>query len=90
MSHSKIPLRKWATAVRLHLTTKGVSGMELHRLLDLNYRSAWFMLHRIREGWPEQDSLNCEVAEIDETLFGGKEKNKHSKNKLRTSFAKTG
>ena len=77
LSHSPIPLEKWATGLRLDLITGGISGMELQRLLDLNYRSAWYMLQRIREGWPKQESLNCKIAAIDEAFYGEKEKWRH-------------
>ena len=47
LSHSKIPLRKWAIAIYLELTSlKGVSSMKLHRDLKISQKSAWFMLHR--------------------------------------------
>ena len=55
----------------------GISALELHRLINLDYRSAWFMLHRIREGWPEQESLNCKIAAVDEAFFGEREKWRH-------------
>ena len=77
MSGSPIPLKKWATGLRLDLMTGGISALELHRLINLDYRSALFMSHRIREGWPEQESLNCKIAAIDEVFFGEKEKWRH-------------
>ena len=47
LSHSPIPLEKWATGVRLDLITRGISAMELQRLLDLNYGSSNSMTKRL-------------------------------------------
>ena len=89
MYRSKIPLRKWATACYLHGSRPGgISALQLSRDLQLNYRSAWFLLHRIRKGWPDQEPLRSREAEMDEALFGGREKNKHSKNRLRGDWMK--
>ena len=45
---SKVPLRKWAIAIYLCLTSlKSVSSMKLHRDINVSQKAAWFMLHRI-------------------------------------------
>ena len=50
LERSKIPLRKWDFAIYLEMTNlKGVSSMKLHRDIKVTQKSAWFMLHRIRE-----------------------------------------
>ena len=47
---SKLPLRKWVMAFYLMNTSKkGISAHQLHRMLGITYKSAWFMCHRIRE-----------------------------------------
>ena len=49
MQRSKVPLRKWAIAIYLCLTSlKSVSSMKLQRDIGVSQPTAWFMLHRIR------------------------------------------
>ena len=74
---SKIPLRKWAFAVYLCLTSlKSVSSMKLQRDIGVSQPTAWFMLHRIREAWAEDDDDDLDgPVEVDETYFGGERKN---------------
>jgi transposase-like protein len=72
---SHIPLHKWLLAIHLLCASKkGMSSHQLHRMLGITYKSAWFMTHRIRHAMqqgPFQDLLNGTV-EIDETYVGGK------------------
>ena len=83
MHNSKLPLRKWAFAIYLHLTSlKGVSSMKLHRDIGVTQKTAWFMLQRIREAWKSNELPFAGPVEIDETYMGGKERNKHSGKKL--------
>ena len=76
MANSKIPLRKWAIAIYLCLTSlKSVSSMKLHRDIGVSQPAAWFMLHRIREAWSmgEDDDGNFSgPVEADETYVGGR------------------
>ena len=80
MQSSKIPLRKWAIAIYLCLTSlKSVSSMKLHRDLKVTQKTAWFMLHRIREAWAEQiPGAFSGPVEADETFVGGRAKNMHA------------
>src|ERR1035438_1858157 len=46
---SHIPLHKWLIAMHLlGASKKGMSSHQLHRMLGITHRSAWFMTHRIR------------------------------------------
>ena len=84
MEASNLPLRMWAFAIYLELTNlKGVSSMKLHRDLRISQPSAWFMLHRIREGLAAAVPREIDgPAEVDETFFGGLEKNKHIRKRI--------
>ena len=85
LERSKLPLRKWAFAIYLEMTSlKGVSSMKLHRDIKVTQKTAWFMLHRIREVWNvESDGLFSGPVEVDETYMGGREGNKHAHKKQR-------
>ena len=77
MQASKIPLRKWAIAIYLCLTSlKSVSSMKLQRDIGVSQPTAWFMLHRIREAWAEGDDDQFDgPVEVDEVYMGGLREN---------------
>ena len=54
---SKIPLNKWVLATHLMSASKtGISAHQLHRMLGITYKSAWFMCHRVREAMKSSDT----------------------------------
>lgn len=83
---SKIPLHKWVLCSHLMAASKkGISAKQIERMVGVTYKSAWFMMHRIREAMspaPVKDTgpLGGEgkTIEADETFVGGKAKNVHN------------
>lgn len=91
MQASAIPLRTWLVAVYLMtVSRKGVSSCQLARQLDIQQRTAWFLLSRIRLAWSTHDFMLTGSIEIDESFFGGKEKNKHNDKKLNSGRGTVG
>ncbi|MEJ0042363.1 MAG: IS1595 family transposase [Rhizomicrobium sp.] len=77
---SHIPLTKWLLATELLTSSKkGISAHQLHRMLGITYKSAWFMAHRIREAMApaagSEPPLGGDgfVVEADETFIGKKD-----------------
>ena len=80
---TKADLQHWIYAIYSVLTArKGVSAMRLSKELGVQYRTAWHMLHRVREACGRGDFKLSETVEVDETHIGGKESNKHESKKL--------
>jgi len=88
---SKIPLNKWILAAHLIVASKkGMSSHQLHRQLGVTYKSAWFMMHRLREAmrqsdgsgpWNNPDKMggSGSVVEADETYIGRRRHRKGEK-----------
>jgi transposase-like protein len=75
---SHVPLHKWVYATHLLTASKkGISSHQLHRMLGVSYKTAWFMSHRIREGMRPATMTPMggggKVVEADETFLGRKE-----------------
>jgi transposase-like protein len=81
---SHIPLHKWLLVTHLMCASKkGISANQVHRMMGITYKSAWFMCHRIREAMRELHPEASgplgganEVVEVDETYVGGKAANR--------------
>src|SRR5260370_4177671 len=89
---SHIPLHKWLYAMYLLVTArKGISSLQLAKEIGVTQKSAWFMLHRLREacGGPKLTKLKG-IVELDECFIGGKERNKHEHKKLKAGRGPVG
>jgi transposase-like protein len=79
--NSKISFRIWFAAIYLATTSKkGISSVQLATQLNITQKTAWFVLHRIREMLKEKSPKilgENKMVEIDEAYVGGKEANKH-------------
>jgi|ERR1700733_2380551 len=79
---SHIPLHKWLAATHLMMASKkGISALQVGRLLGISKKSSWFLCHRIRESLRgaglEPMGGEGKIVESDEAYIGGKEKNRH-------------
>jgi hypothetical protein len=72
LSDSHLPLSKWFQGIALMCNAKkGPSAKQIERDLGVNYRTAWYLNHRIRKAMDEGMSLFTGVVEVDETFVGG-------------------
>lgn len=76
---SKVPLHKWLMATYLmNASKKGISSHQLHRMLGVTYKTAWFMTHRIREAMTTKPigklGEGGGTVEADETFWGNNKK----------------
>jgi transposase-like protein len=79
LERSKIPLTKWLMAAHLFNSGKnGVSAHEIHRTLGVTYKTAWFMMHRLREAMNELNPGTMggegQSVQADETYYGNSSK----------------
>lgn len=86
--NSKVSLRKWLLASYFIADMKrGVSSIQLSKLIGVTQKTAWFMIQRIQNCFNieiEEPCLEGEI-EVDETYVGGKNKNKHSSKKVKNA-----
>jgi transposase-like protein len=92
---SKVPLNKWLAATHLMMASKkGMSALQIGRLLGLSKKTAWFLCHRIRESLretnPDMLGGDGKTVEMDETFVGGLEKNKHRSKRKHKGTGGTG
>jgi transposase-like protein len=79
MERSHIPVHKWLLAIHLLSSSKkGMSAHQLHRMLGVTYKSAWFLAHRIREAMkvdaPPALGGEGKIVQADETYYGNSSK----------------
>jgi transposase-like protein len=71
---SHLPLAKWFMAIYLMgESKKGISARQLQRTIDVTYKTAWYLAHRIRSAMEEDSPVPLRgIVEVDETFVGGK------------------
>jgi len=80
LERSHVPLSKWLLALGLLCSSKkSLSANQIHRMIGVTYKTAWFMCHRIRFGMTPQHWAEAKLkgtVEVDETFVGPKAKPK--------------
>jgi transposase-like protein len=84
---SKVEFRKWLQAAyELSISKKGISSIELSVRIGVSQKTAWFINHRLRSMLSETcPEILRDVVQLDETLVGGKNKNRHANKKIQGS-----
>ena len=83
MRKSNLQYRTWLYALYIITTRgKGISSYHLAREIDVTQKTAWFLLHRLREAFIDSGELFDTPVEIDQTFFGGKQKNIHASKRV--------
>jgi transposase-like protein len=74
---SHLPLTKWFAAIYLMVESrKGISANQMKRTLEVSYKTAWYLCHRIRNAMTVDNPMPLsKIVEVDETWVGGKRKN---------------
>jgi transposase-like protein len=91
---SHVKLHIWLQAVALLTSSKkGISSNQLHRILGVTLKTAWFMSHRVREAMRDGKLGPIggvgKIVEADETYYG-RAKEKHLLHKRTTPYTKSG
>ena len=77
MEDSHLPISKWLMAMFLIASSKkSMSAHQVHRMLKITYKAAWFMCHRIRFSFGDNGEKLKGIVEADETFVGGKGENR--------------
>jgi transposase-like protein len=89
---SPIGLDKWMTAVWMICNCKnGISSYEIHRAIGVTQKTAWFMLHRIREAMKSGSIMKMGSdggpVEVDESYIGGNPERMHRRRRLASQTA---
>jgi transposase-like protein len=73
LEDSHVPIGKWLMAIFILCSSKkAVSAHQLHRMLGVTYKTAWFMAHRIRFAMSDDKAPKLSgIVEVDETYVGG-------------------
>ena len=87
---SRVPLNKWLLATHLMAASKkGYSAHQLHRTIGVSYKTAWFMMHRIREAMREDSGPLGDgggTVEVDETYWGHSKRRQKDRSQKRAGM----
>ena len=90
MAETNLAIRTWLLAIRtwllaiyfMHTARKGMSALQLQKMLGTNYETTWFLCHRIREAMkPDRRAFEGAIIEIDEAYLGSRKRWMHSAKK---------
>ena len=85
MACSNLPFQTWMLATFTATTgIKGTASTKLASDLDITQKSAWHLGQKIRKAWEYDGNVLHGLVEVDESYFGGKERNKHNNKKIKS------